>query len=196
MKAIVLWERGKNCTESYSKDDKLDGYVLFYQKDPSLPVKVRVFLDGLEHGAHGFHVHERGYVCSPGDDDISLSHDSQLSSDESCANCCEQMGGHFNVGEKWSPENPTGTPHGQHNGDLCFNIIPDNKGIVDLRFSDKKISLFEGDEKCVIGRGLIIHSDEDDQGIGIYEDEDKVIESKKTGNAGKRIACGNIVRLY
>lgn len=181
MKAIVLWERGKDNHESYSEGDKLDGYVLFYQSERDHPVKVRVFLDGLDQGPHGFHVHERGY------DSFSASMNEE--------DCCESMGGHFNVGPKWSPEHPEGTPHGEHNGDLCFNIIPSPEGLVDIKFSSNKISLFEG-EKCIIGRGLVIHEDEDDKGVGIYEDEDKVIESKKTGNAGGRIACGNIVRFF
>jgi len=178
MKAIVLWERGKDNHESYSKEDTLDGYVLFYQSMKDHPVKVRVYLDGLEKGAHGFHIHEKGYSSDMWDED-----------------CCSAMGGHFNIGEKWSPENIKGTPHGEHTGDLCFNIIPNIDGMVDIGFTNKKISLFEG-EGCIIGKGLVIHEDEDDMGVGIYEDEDKTIESKKTGNAGKRIACGNIVLFY
>jgi Cu/Zn superoxide dismutase len=39
---------------------------------------------------------------------------------------------------------------------------------------------------CIIGRGLIIHADEDDLGNGANE------ASKINGNSGKRIACAII----
>ncbi len=181
MRAVVVWERGSNKHDSISEDDSVQGCVIFYQFSREYPVIVKVHLDGLPDGVHGFHVHERGLK------------DVDAFSGE-VSDCCEQMGGHFNVGQKWSPEHPHGTPHGEHTGDLCMNLIS-WKGYVKTTFVDDKISLYRGDN-CIIGRGLVIHSDEDDMGIGIYEDEEKIIESKKTGNAGKRIACGTIVRMY
>ena len=38
----------------------------------------------------------------------------------------------------------------------------------------------------IIGRSIIIHEDEDDLGLGNFED------SKTTGHSGKRIACSVI----
>ena len=39
---------------------------------------------------------------------------------------------------------------------------------------------------CIVGRMIIVHQDRDDLGLGGDE------ESLKTGNAGKRVACGVI----
>jgi Cu-Zn family superoxide dismutase len=179
MRAIVLWERGSKKHSSLSKDDALDGFVLFYQRDQDHPVTVKLLLEGLPDGPHGFHIHEKGLEeLELIDEDIS---------------CCDKLGGHFNVGEKWSSEIPSGTKHGHHTGDLCFNIISED-GKVEKTFIDHKISLFPG-ENCVLKRGLVIHEDEDDHGVGVYEDDAKDIESRKTGNAGKRLACGDIVLL-
>ena len=107
--------------------------------------------------------------------------------------CCDKLGGHFNVGEKWSPENQSGTPHGQngHNGDLCNNIYSDGE-LCEKMFLDSKISLFPEDERNVVGRSIVIHENPDDLGLPDYQDQKKNIDKLITGNAGKRIACGNI----
>jgi len=86
--------------------------------------------------------------------------------------------------------NPFKTTHGgpnskvRHVGDLG-NIKTNAKGEAKYSFCDSVIKL-RGTKSNIIGRGLIIHEDEDDCGKGGNA------ESLKTGNAGKRIACSVI----
>ena len=81
--------------------------------------------------------------------------------------------------------NPENTNHGgplgtnRHRGDFG-NISVNEYGDCDGVYLTN-VNLHE-----ILGRGLILHEDEDDLGLGENE------ESKKTGNAGKRIACGVI----
>ena len=93
-----------------------------------------------------------------------------------CSNGCD----HFN---------PDGSTHGglddykSHAGDLG-NIMSRNglaKGII----TTDKVTL-RSSIRNIIGRMIIVHRDRDDIGLG----GDK--ESLKTGNAGKRLACGII----
>ena len=86
--------------------------------------------------------------------------------------------------------NPYNKKHGKRNdknshaGDLGNILSKNNK--CKGHFYDNKISLDYSKKNCVIGRSIIIHEDEDDLGKGGNE------ESLKTGNAGKRLACGII----
>ena len=181
--AIVEWGEGK---ESISTG-YLFGKVEFTQYSPEAPVKVYLRIEGLPDGIHGFHIHEKPLEDTEGD----------------VMDCCDKLGGHFNVGDKWSLENQSGTRHGNgmnyakgekmecHNGDLCNNIMVDDN-FCELSFVDYKISLYQEDERCVVGRSIVIHEGEDDMGLAEYEDEKKNIDKYITGNAGKRIACGNI----
>lgn len=82
--------------------------------------------------------------------------------------------------------NPTGASHGgptgpnRHKGDFG-NLAADESGrsvttiVADVRLSE------------LVGRAFIVHADPDDLGQGGDE------ESRTTGNAGERIACGKIV---
>jgi Cu-Zn family superoxide dismutase len=90
---------------------------------------------------------------------------------EGCKSCCA----HYN---------PTNTEHagldGGHAGDLG-NIKTDALGICNMSLKTDKFSIDE-----IIGRSIIIHEDEDDLGLGNFED------SKTTGHSGARIACSVI----
>ena len=93
---------------------------------------------------------------------------------------CESMCTHFN---------PYNKSHGgpdskdRHVGDLG-NLKTDKNGNVNIIMSDNIIKL-KG-KASIIGRGLIIHADEDDLGLGTNA------ASKINGNAGERIACAII----
>lgn len=98
-------------------------------------------------------------------------------------NGCDSACAHFN---------PYNKNHGslnskeRHAGDLG-NIVSKNK-VSKGKLIAKDISL-NNKKTNIIGRTIIIHQDEDDLGKGKL---DKKEESLKTGNAGKRIACGVI----
>ena len=55
-----------------------------------------------------------------------------------------------------------------------------------------------GKINCIVGRMIIVHADRDDLGQGGLDNKGNVIDEKihkeslKTGNAGKRVACGVI----
>lgn len=123
-------------------------------------IKIDLNIKGLKpNSLHGFHVHEAGDLTDK----------------------CNTMCAHFN---------PYGTTHGspqmskRHVGDLG-NIKTNYKGEAKYTFYDDVIKL-RGTKCNIIGRGLIIHADEDDCGKG------NNAESLITGNAGKRIACAVI----
>ncbi|XP_036219394.2 extracellular superoxide dismutase [Cu-Zn] [Bactrocera oleae] len=143
---------------AYLAGTTVKGNVTFIQNGCSENVHVKVYLEGLAPGKHGFHVHEKGDLTGG----------------------CLSTGGHFN---------PDKMDHGapgdevRHVGDLG-NVEADANGIVDTTFTDHLISLTG--KRTIVGRGLVVHELTDDLGKGTHPD------SKKTGNAGGRLACGVI----
>jgi len=141
-------------------DKKIKGFVKFSEDNSDDTVIIDINITGLKkNGLHGFHIHEYG--------DISEK--------------CESMCAHFN---------PYNKKHGgqdskeRHAGDLG-NLKTDKNGIAKYKMKDNIIKL-RGTKCNIIGRGLIIHADEDDCGKGNFED------SLTTGHSGKRIACSII----
>ena len=139
-------------------NDKIKGTVKF--SEVGSKIKIDLDLTGLSpNSLHGFHVHEAGDLTDK----------------------CKSMCAHFN---------PYGLTHGcpgqtiRHVGDLG-NIHTNNKGEAKYTFFDNVIKL-RGSKANIIGRGLIIHEDEDDCGKGGFPD------SSTTGHAGIRIACAVI----
>lgn len=140
--------------------DAIKGTVKFTEDIKENKIKIELNITGLKpKSKHGFHVHEAGDLTDK----------------------CTSMCAHFN---------PFGKNHGcpgrkeRHVGDLG-NIVTNSKGEAKYIFYDNVIKL-RGTKCNIIGRGLIIHEDEDDCGAGGNA------ESLKTGNAGKRIACAVI----
>ncbi len=142
-------------------DKKIQGKIKFNESINSKGekgVKIKYELKNLKDGLHGFHIHEYG--------DLS----------EGCSSACN----HFN---------PYNKNHGgldtkeSHLGDLG-NVRSKNGVAKGTKFK-KDLSL--GISKTsIIGRMIIVHSDEDDLGKGGNA------ESLKTGNAGARIGCAVI----
>lgn len=147
----------------------ISGTIEFIQKDKE-DVVIKVNISGLKSGKHGFHIHEAGDLT------------------DSCSSACK----HFNPNNK-----SHGGPNSKerHVGDLG-NITANKLGKANKTFYDSKIKL-KG-KYSIIGRSVVIHDLEDDLGLGGIDKKGNVIdkkvhlESKKTGNAGKRIACGVI----
>jgi len=155
------------------------GTILFSQYQKGVGVRVDINLYNVPTGIHGIHVHQ-GRIFRL--EDLKNK------------DCCDALKGHFTGGDSlWSLDNPQGIPHGscslgtlRHTGDLCNNISSDLNGIVKFTYVDDLISLKENNPNCIVGRSVVIHADPDDEGLG------NNIDSKISGNSGKRIACANI----
>ena len=139
---------------------KIKGIVRFIEDIKNGSVTIDIDIRGLtKNRLHGFHIHEYG--------DMS----------DQCTSMCS----HFN---------PFNKHHGgpdskeRHLGDLG-NLVADSNGNARYKIVDKMIKL-RGKKSNIIGRGLIIHADEDDLGLGGQPD------SLTTGHAGSRIACSVI----
>ncbi|PIC45101.1 hypothetical protein B9Z55_005238 [Caenorhabditis nigoni] len=158
------------------RGDVVSGTIWITQNSESDPAVIEGEIKGLTPGLHGFHVHQYG----------------------DSTNGCLSAGPHFN---------PFGKTHGgpnvifvvllslvksyfqsetRHVGDLG-NVEAGADGVAKVHITDKLITLYGAN--TVIGRSMVVHAGEDDLGQGVG---DKAEESKKTGNAGARAACGVI----
>lgn len=145
---------------AFFNDPKIKGTVDFYEIINDNSVIMHVNLKGLKKNSiHAIHIHEAGDLT------------------DNCMGACS----HFN---------PFNKNHGgihskeRHVGDLG-NINVDNNGNVDFQITDHLIKL-RGSKSNIIGRSVVIHEDEDDNGLGGFPD------SLITGHAGKRLSCAVI----
>ena len=76
----------------------------------------------------------------------------------------------------------------RHVGDLGNIFTPYNRLTI-VQLLDRLITLDKNAENDITGRAFVVHADEDDLGMGGDD------ESLKTGNAGKRLACGIVESL-
>ena len=141
------------------KDKGIKGVVELQENNNKVVININLKSNKYKNSIHGFHIHEAGDLT------------------DNCMGAC----GHFNPYNKnhGGPESSE-----RHVGDLG-NIKFDNKGVCNMILEDKLVKL-RGTKANVIGRSIVIHSKEDDLGLGGNED------SLKTGNAGKRLTCAVI----
>ena len=141
------------------KDKDIKGVVELQENNNKVVININLKSNKYKNSIHGFHIHEAGDLT------------------DNCMGACGQF-------------NPYNKNHGgpesseRHVGDLG-NIKFDNKGVCNMILEDKLVKL-RGTKANVIGRSIVIHSKEDDLGLGGNED------SLKTGNAGKRLTCAVI----
>ncbi|MEO0514326.1 MAG: superoxide dismutase family protein [Planctomycetota bacterium] len=132
------------------------GVITFDETDDG--VTVTAIISGLNpNQKHGFHIHEFGDISAPDG---------------------TATGGHYNPEghDHILPNGTPGNPHAGHAGDLG-NLQADADGNATYTKTFDNITIFDDDENPIIGRGVIIHANEDDGG-------------QPTGNAGPRIAQG------
>lgn len=157
--------KGKPCAGSEEKAEGCYGTITLEQTSAD-STTISWDIKNCGTGLHGFHIHEKA--------DFSDG--------------CMSAGPHYN---------PFGQTHGgpldeiRHVGDLG-NIEGDAAGNSTGSITDPLIKL-EG-EYSVLNRAMMVHADPDDLGTG---DNSEVgvngKTSKTTGNAGARIACGEII---
>ncbi|KAG9018085.1 Superoxide dismutase [Cu-Zn] [Tulasnella sp. 427] len=171
-----------------SKQQNTNGGISTPSDDPSTakPLKASVVLAGdsgvkgkleLVQDGHWNPVHITGKITGLTPNALRGFHIHALGD---LSDGCTSTGSHFN---------PFGKTHGapddkeRHLGDLG-NIQSDNHGVADVDISDDVISLYG--VYSIIGRSFVVHTGTDDLGRGGHDD------SKTTGHAGGRAACGVI----
>lgn len=135
-----------------TEGNNVNGVVRFTRTGDGVQVEGEVH--GLDaNSTHGFHIHEFG-DCSA-DDGTSA-------------------GGHFDPHDQ-SHGGPDAAE--RHAGDMG-NLTSDDDGTAEISYTDT-VMTFRG-AASVLGRGVIVHAEEDD------------LESQPTGDAGDRLSCGVI----
>ncbi|KAI9280437.1 copper/zinc superoxide dismutase [Sporodiniella umbellata] len=144
---------------AYINNPPVTGTIHFSQESYESNTRIHINITGLIPGEHGIHIHQFG--------DLSQG--------------CASTGSHYN------PFNHThGGPEAQtrHVGDFG-NIIADaTTGLAILNLNSSLVKLSQ--KTSVVGRAVVIHSGQDDLGLG------GMPLSNTTGNSGDRVGCGVI----
>jgi len=127
-------------------------------KDTPTGCRIVVKFTRLPAGKHGFHIHKAGDLRGQG-----------------CKGACD----HYHSGPAASHGGPPGSKGSRHTGDL---------GNIEGATFSKSYFLKGVHAADLWGRSFIVHADEDDLGLGGFED------SSTTGHSGSRIACAVIGR--
>jgi Cu-Zn family superoxide dismutase len=123
-------------------------------------VKITATFTKMPPGKHGFHIHNAGDLRGEG-----------------CKGACS----HYHVGPPKQHGPAPEKSKDRHTGDL---------GNIELKGESAHYSyIVKGTSvKELLGRSFIVHADEDDLGLGAYDD------SKTTGHSGARIGCAIVGR--
>ena len=146
-----LWKTQVNTVLEPATGSHVFGTVKFTEDRNQVLVTGEVW--GHGRGSKGFHIHEKGDCSDP----KALS-----------------TGGHYNPGNA-----KHGEPGSGHAGDLG-NLVFDDRGRATINMKFSGVSLDKDAPNSIIGRGLIVHANQDD------------LTTDPTGNAGERVACGVI----
>ncbi|MDQ0220782.1 hypothetical protein ELQ35_21350 [Peribacillus cavernae] len=147
-------------------DNKTVGTVSFFDHEGDIQIKAS--MKGLEPGLHGFHVHEKG-ACEPDAKEGAFT----------------TAGGHFN---------PDDEMHSGHNGDMP-SLYVNEEGTAEFMTTFDRFTINQLTEQEL---AIIVHEKPDNSGNipDRYQAEGKPgpdDETMKTGDAGKRQACGIIM---
>jgi len=130
----------------------------------------------VDHDSGGTGVHVTVDACVSGlEDGLHGFHVHEMGGE----GVCDRMGGHY---RRHGSEVHRGRNHtGSHAGD--FGNVQSVNGCVRTTFDVDNLTVRE-----ILGRGVVLHAHRDDLGTKPGDEE-----SKRTGNAGPRVACGVIV---
>ena len=128
-------------------------------KDTPTGCRVLATFHKVPAGLHGFHIHKAGDLRGLG-----------------CKGACD----HYHVGPASVHGGEPSAAGPRHTGDL---------GNISGPTFSKRYFLRSVRAADLYGRSIIVHADEDDLGLGTFED------SSTTGHSGARIACAIIGRI-